>query len=213
VQSRKTLKNLAEVEPSEPNNDDALASETTQCCNSKFRTLWSTATTQHSPVMISSRTLLLLATVFTSSVLTGAFQLVSPPMRTLLGKPAVSPETFSASRRLRPQVVYASYSADPPEENETETPEPDEEDALTIASKLTLVERIKKGFAPQNDGLTFKQRLGKMGLSMFLSYGWVSNMSYSVTVSLAWYIFSKRVRNECSLWSIYTLFASYDTLF
>jgi hypothetical protein len=30
---------------------------------------------------------------------------------------------------------------------------------------------------------------------VFLSYGWVSNMSYSVTVSLAWYIFSKRVRN------------------
>jgi hypothetical protein len=145
--------------------------------------------------MISSRTLLLLATVCTSSVLTGAFQLVSPPMRTLLGKPAVSPETFSASRRLRPQVVYASVPADLPEENEMGIAEVEEEDAFAIASKLTLLERIKQGFGPQNDGLSFRQRIGKMGMSVFLSYGWVSNMSYSVTVSLAWYIFSKRVRN------------------
>jgi hypothetical protein len=71
----------------------------------------------------------------------------------------------------------------------------EEEDAFAIASKLTLLERIKQGFGPQNDGLSFRQRIGKMGMSVFLSYGWVSNMSYSVTVSLAWYIFSKRVRN------------------
>lgn len=31
-----------------------------------------------------------------------------------------------------------------------------------------------------------------MGLAAALSYGWVSNMSYSVTVSLAWYISCKR---------------------
>jgi hypothetical protein len=45
-----------------------------------------------------------------------------------------------------------------------------------------------------SDGLTFRQRLAKMGLATVLSYGWVSNMSYGVTVSTAWYIFSKRVR-------------------
>jgi hypothetical protein len=146
--------------------------------------------------MISSRTLLLHATLCTSSVLTGAFQLVSPPMRTLLGKPAVSPKAFSVTRRLQPQIVYASASADLPEDSEAEMSEvEEEEDAYAIASKLTLFERIKKGFGPQNDGLSFRQRMGKMGMSVFLSYGWVSNMSYSVTVSLAWYIFSKRVRN------------------
>jgi hypothetical protein len=116
-------------------------------------------------------------------------------MRTVLGKPAVSPKTFSGSRRLRPQVVYASVPADLPEENEMGIAEVEEEDAFAIASKLTLLERIKQGFGPQNDGLSFRQRIGKMGMSVFLSYGWVSNMSYSVTVSLAWYIFSKRVRN------------------
>ena len=43
-----------------------------------------------------------------------------------------------------------------------------------------------------SDGLTVGQKLRKMGMSVLLSYGFVSNMSYSVTVSLAWYIFSKR---------------------
>ena len=36
-----------------------------------------------------------------------------------------------------------------------------------------------------DDGLTFKQKLAKAGLSVLLSYGFVSNMSYCVTVSLA----------------------------
>jgi hypothetical protein len=36
-----------------------------------------------------------------------------------------------------------------------------------------------------DDGLSFKQKLAKMGLSVLLSYGFVSNMSYCVTVSLA----------------------------
>jgi hypothetical protein len=44
----------------------------------------------------------------------------------------------------------------------------------------------------KDDGLTFRQRLGKAGLSVVLSYGFVSNMSYCVSVSAAWYIFCKR---------------------
>jgi len=45
-----------------------------------------------------------------------------------------------------------------------------------------------------NGGLTTRERLAKMGLSALLSYGWVSNMSYAVTLSLSWYGFSKKVR-------------------
>lgn len=59
--------------------------------------------------------------------------------------------------------------------------------------KTKFVNYIKGG---SDDGLTFKQRLAKMGLATMLSYGWVSNMSYSVTVSVAWYIFSKQVRTR-----------------
>eukprot|EP00934_Nitzschia_sp_Nitz4_P002893 Nitzschia sp. Nitz4//scaffold45_size130396//58438//59082//NITZ4_003448-RA/size130396-processed-gene-0.101-mRNA-1//-1//CDS//3329552395//2883//frame0 len=47
-------------------------------------------------------------------------------------------------------------------------------------------------FGSSNDGLTFRQRLAKAGLSVALSYGWVSNYSYACTMSLAWYLFSKR---------------------
>lgn len=42
------------------------------------------------------------------------------------------------------------------------------------------------------DGLTTKERLAKMGLSAFLSYGWVSNMSYAVALSLSWYGFTAK---------------------
>lgn len=40
--------------------------------------------------------------------------------------------------------------------------------------------------------LTAREKLAKMGLSALLSYGWVSNMSYAVTLSLSWYGFSKK---------------------
>lgn len=53
--------------------------------------------------------------------------------------------------------------------------------------------KVKALFKPKDDGLTGKERLAKMGLSALLSYGFVSNMSYSVAVSLAWYGFSKTV--------------------
>ena len=48
-----------------------------------------------------------------------------------------------------------------------------------------------------SDALTTRQRLAKMGLSALLSYGFVSNMSLCVTVSLAWFSFSKKVGLLC----------------
>ena len=60
--------------------------------------------------------------------------------------------------------------------------------------KKSFVARMKSYFQPADDGLTFRQRLSKMGLSVLLSYGWVSNMSYGVSVTCAWYISCKRVR-------------------
>jgi hypothetical protein len=69
------------------------------------------------------------------------------------------------------------------------------EDEINTEEKVTLWKKIKNYMrGKNNDGLTTKQRLAKMGLNAVLSYGWVSNMSYCVSVSLAWYIFSKRVR-------------------
>ena len=47
------------------------------------------------------------------------------------------------------------------------------------------------------DTLTTSQRLAKMGLSALLSYGFVSNMSLSATVSVAWFSFNKKVQDMC----------------
>jgi len=44
----------------------------------------------------------------------------------------------------------------------------------------------------RSEQMSTKEMLAKMGLSTLLSYGWVSNMSYCVTVSLAWFGFTKK---------------------
>jgi hypothetical protein len=50
----------------------------------------------------------------------------------------------------------------------------------------------------KDDGLTFKQRLAKMGVATVLSYGMISNLSYAILVALAWYIFSAKVSSIVS---------------
>jgi len=59
------------------------------------------------------------------------------------------------------------------------------------SGKKSIMEKLKSVFQKEDDGLTTKERLKKMGLSALLSYGFVSNMSYAVTLSLSWYGFSK----------------------
>lgn len=78
-------------------------------------------------------------------------------------------------------------------EDEKESAGVDASVEITPAKKKGVWENLKQYVSPPDDGSTFRQRLAKLGLAAALSYGWVSNMSYSVSVSLAWYIFSKRV--------------------
>lgn len=89
-----------------------------------------------------------------------------------------------------------------PEEAASDVVEPAEistDAEATSDEKVSLADKVKKllGLKNENaDGLTTRERLGKMGLSALLSYGWVSNMSYAVTLSLSWYGFSKKVRTR-----------------
>jgi len=70
---------------------------------------------------------------------------------------------------------------------------PTQDDEISDEDVSRVQRWRKKLFPPKpDDGLTFRQRLTKMGLSVVLSYGFVSNVSYSFSVSFAWYIFSKR---------------------
>jgi hypothetical protein len=64
---------------------------------------------------------------------------------------------------------------------------------------LSSLQYWKKHKEEGTESLTFKQRLAKAGMSTLLSYGFVSNMSYAVTVSIAWYISAKRVGNQVYL--------------
>ena len=80
-------------------------------------------------------------------------------------------------------------------ESSLSTPEDDSnlEPSLTT-SKWTKI-KAKLGFKEKNEEkIPFRQKLSKMGLSAVLSYGFVSNLSYCVTVSLAWYIHSSRTK-------------------
>ena len=85
----------------------------------------------------------------------------------------------------------------------------------TDGEKKSIIDKLKSVFKKKeknDDGLTTKERLAKMGLSALLSYGWVSNMSYAVTLSLSWYGFSKKVREYCYMVYIYIIFI-YSILF
>jgi len=62
--------------------------------------------------------------------------------------------------------------------------------------KQGLWARVKGYFLlkeKKDDGLTFKQRLAKMGVATVLSYGMISNLSYAILVALAWYGSSVKV--------------------
>eukprot|EP00525_Craspedostauros_australis_P008964 CAMPEP_0198118244 /NCGR_PEP_ID=MMETSP1442-20131203/20873_1 /TAXON_ID= /ORGANISM="Craspedostauros australis, Strain CCMP3328" /LENGTH=249 /DNA_ID=CAMNT_0043776467 /DNA_START=68 /DNA_END=817 /DNA_ORIENTATION=- len=67
----------------------------------------------------------------------------------------------------------------------------DEEGGSTGDSFLTRWR--KRLFPPQpDDGLSTRQRLAKLGLSVLLSYGCVSNFSSAIAVSCAWFTFNKQ---------------------
>ena len=108
--------------------------------------------------------------------------------------PAVPTSSCSHSHSCaRQSPLFASASSDDDDdEDEAEAVEVEVVDD-GIGETKGFLARIRASMKSQeDDGLTFKQRLAKMGLSALLSYGFVSNMSYSVTVSLAWFGFSKK---------------------
>ena len=60
----------------------------------------------------------------------------------------------------------------------------------SLLSKLKSIFQSKKNKDPS--GLTTKEKLQKMGLAALLSYGFVSNMSYAITLSVSWFTHSKK---------------------
>lgn len=81
------------------------------------------------------------------------------------------------------QSISRFLSASPSDEDSTDL---DKDCKSAIAKVKGWIGLIK------NDELTTKERLAKMGISALLSYGWVSNMSYAISISLAWFTFNKQ---------------------
>jgi len=94
------------------------------------------------------------------------------------------------SKPSRSKIMMMSSTKDDNDESSDNKEETTEEVSSNSNSRFQRFR--KKYFTTEDDGLTFKQRMAKAGLSVVLSYGWVSNVSYSITVSLAWYLFSKK---------------------
>lgn len=64
------------------------------------------------------------------------------------------------------------------------------------AGDPSLWKRVKGYFVKdkEDDGLTFRQRLAKMGVATVLSYGMISNLSYAILISISWYAFAVKTK-------------------
>ena len=81
-------------------------------------------------------------------------------------------------------------------------------DPSEVEVPLRKLGKLKKflGLGPkQNEEsqLSFRQKLAKAGLTVALSYGAVSNATYGVSMSLAWYGFSRKVRGMCCAYTCF----------
>lgn len=117
-------------------------------------------------------------------------------------------DEFSSSDDAAEDDTSSDQDVTEEEEEEEATTDADEKQATDSASDEKQVTdsasddepttwrgRMKKLWWKNDDAnLTTRQRLAKMGLAAVLSYGWVSNVSYAVCISFAWYGFSKKVR-------------------
>lgn len=94
---------------------------------------------------------------------------------------------------IRQSLPCTSLSATPPVDDANADPSDEEKVGTVTPGGSSPEETIEDG-----KKVPFRQKLKKMGLAVVLSYGWVSNMSYAVVMSLAWYGFSKKVRRKAS---------------
>jgi hypothetical protein len=114
-----------------------------------------------------------------------------------------SSTSFRVGTRLAPPRISSENTVVPKQSSKAFTVKqgsvsryasvPSEEPAEIEGGGKTLVQRIGKYFSFKSDGMTTGQRLAKIGVDVFLSYGFVQNLSMTISTSLAWYIFSSRV--------------------
>jgi hypothetical protein len=121
-----------------------------------------------------------------------AFSTVNPRVCSVVTPPTTisAGRTFQHSESsLRPRSRLISLSS-------SDSSDEKSGDEDVVEAKVGIRKRISSYFrgSEQDDGLTFRERLAKMGLATVLSYGWISNTNAMILVSAAWYAFASKVR-------------------
>ncbi|GMI48651.1 hypothetical protein TrCOL_g10520 [Triparma columacea] len=102
--------------------------------------------------------------------------------RSSLDREVLSKSSFqlNSSEEAVPQLEVSEISSSP-----SEAPPP---------SELSRTRRVLSKINPfkKDDEEPLKQKLLKLGLAAFLSYGFVSNMTYAVLLSCSYFVFTKK---------------------
>lgn len=135
-------------------------------------------------IVLSSSSSSSLPSLLCSSAIKTTFHRRSPPL-TSSHDQSRQPLSYSVGPKKSIQLWIA--------EDVSEDDASEKNNRIETEKDQNRFQQLKARLYPkeEEDGLTFRQKLAKAGLSVVLSYGWVSNLSYCVSVSIAWYIFTK----------------------
>ena len=111
------------------------------------------------------------------------FAYMTAPLKVRSSISLTANQVKSIPARANESPLFSDIS---PSESEN-TPSIDDKEEKTGFAKFISMLKPKS-----EKDISTKDMLKKMGLSTFLSYGWVSNMSYCICVSLAWFGFNKK---------------------
>jgi len=144
--------------------------------------------------------LLLAVSLLVTTPLQGnAFSLQSPPTTATRLTPTRMPFALSRSPKSTKIATITQKTSEKSFVPLWSTEEDGDAGASSKDDSGNKLSQIKKKLgsyfksSEKDDGLTFRQRLAKMGLATVLSYGWISNTNAMILVAAAWYVFSAKV--------------------
>jgi hypothetical protein len=158
----------------------------------------------------------LLTLVSLSGSCTGFSVAASKTLKPFAVKPVLSHRHDKVSAHdacigVRCNTRLMSLSNPPTDGTRNDPKETTDSSSSSKKQKTGLRKRLASYFksSESDDGLTFRQRLAKMGLATVLSYGWISNTNAMILVAAAWYVFCAKVRS----WRGYSIGQKYLTCY
>jgi len=143
----------------------------------------------HGIYYLTTQVVLLL---FVMATTTTAF-MTSPPTTRIARQQSLTLQQEASWRKIRTGFPRTSLSSSLGAAADGDTDDKnDSEPSNDNGEKRNLLGRFKGNKNEEDDGLSFREKLAKGGLSLAMTYGSVSNFNYSISLSIAWYLFSKR---------------------